>query len=220
MRAAFSSVIIHHFAIKSSFFMSLGACRLKKRIFALVAGLCAGLTLISCSSSSTKGPPSGLTERVMASQGVTSVATFGGIFVINGQNDTLPRSSEISAGTNPGLMAISPTRNILVVFDPISNGVYALNTQRESGLGRVQLPGPTTSIVVPTAAQVGYAAVPTATVSGFSFLGAVEVMNLAGSLTTTIAVTNAQTVILVLMHVVAAVVIVRLLTLSDRSAAR
>jgi hypothetical protein len=51
-------------------------------------------------------------------------------------------------------------------------------------------------MVVPTASQIGYAAVPTATVSGYSFLGAVDVMNLsAGSITTTIGVTSAKTVV-------------------------
>jgi hypothetical protein len=51
-------------------------------------------------------------------------------------------------------------------------------------------------MVVPTASPTGYAAVPSATITGFSFIGAVQVMNFAGSgLTTSIAVTNAQTVI-------------------------
>jgi len=49
---------------------------------------------------------------------------------------------------------------------------------------------------VPTSSEVGYAAVPTAALPGFDFLGAVEVMNLSGnSITTTIAVTNAETVV-------------------------
>ncbi len=51
-------------------------------------------------------------------------------------------------------------------------------------------------MVVPTAAPIGYAAVPTAIINGFSFTGAVDVMNFnSGSVTTTIAVTNAQTVV-------------------------
>ena len=53
--ARFGSVIIHHFAIKSSFFMSLGACRLKRRILVLVVGLCASLSFMSCGSSETEG---------------------------------------------------------------------------------------------------------------------------------------------------------------------
>src|SRR4029077_2248036 len=42
---------------------------------------------------------------------------------------------------------------------------------------------------------IGYAAIPTATVNGFSFLGAVDVMNFSNGALTTIAVSNAQTVI-------------------------
>ena len=75
--AAAGSVIIHDFAIKSSFFMSLGACRLKRRILVLMVGLCASLSFVSCGGSSKpKDPPSGLTERVLASQGVTRVLRF------------------------------------------------------------------------------------------------------------------------------------------------
>jgi hypothetical protein len=177
--------------------MLLGACRLKKRILVLVVGLWAGLSLISCGKSSgTKKPPSGLLNRVLASQGVNSSFTGGGLVFINGQNDTLARVSELSAGNSPGLMVLSPTRNILAAFDAGSNAVNAVDTVKEIPLGRVALPGPTSSIVVPLASPLGYAAVPTATVNGFSLLGAIEVMNLSkGSLTTTIGVTNAQTVI-------------------------
>ena len=51
-------------------------------------------------------------------------------------------------------------------------------------------------MVVPTASGVGYAAVPTATVNGYAFTGAVDVMNLAsGAISSTIGVTHAQTVV-------------------------
>ncbi len=60
----------------------------------------------------------------------------------------------------------------------------------------MRLAGPTSSMVVPTATPVGYAAVPGAAFNGFSFIGAVQVMNFAaGGLTTSIAVSNAKTVI-------------------------
>ena len=93
-------------------------------------------------------------------------------------------------------MAISPTRNIVSVFDPITSSVYSVDTAKETSLGRVQISGRTTSLVVPTASPIGYAAVPTASVNGFSYLGAVQVLNLsAQGLSTSIALTNAQTVI-------------------------
>ena len=178
--------------------MSLGACRLKKRILVVLVALWASVSLISCGGYGSKGyrPPSGLSERVLISQGVSSTSTFGGLVFVNGQNDTLARVSPLIPGTSPGLMVLSPTRNVLAAVDTSNNNVYAINTVTESGLGRVQLPGPTTSIVVPSASLIGYAAVPTASVSGYTFLGAVDVMNLAaGAISTTIGVTNAQTVV-------------------------
>jgi hypothetical protein len=176
--------------------MSLGACRLKRRILVLVVGSWAILTLASCGGSAAKSPPSGLPYRVIASQEVTAARTFGALVIIDGQNDSLPRAQEISAGTSPTIMAISPARNILAAFDFATNSVYAVDTTHEATLGKVQLPGYTNSMVVPTSNQVGYAAVPTAFVAGFPYLGGVEVMNFSGQgINTTIAVTSAQTVV-------------------------
>lgn len=131
----------------------------------------------------------------MASQSVTSTSAFGDIRFINGINDTLPGVAPLNAGTAPGLMATSPTRNILIAFDARSNTVFAFSTVTEAGIGQVTLPGPTTSMVVPSAVAIGYAAVPSAQVTGFTGVGAVDVLNLAGAITTTILIPNAQTVI-------------------------
>jgi hypothetical protein len=174
--------------------MSLGARRLKKRIPALAVGLCVTLGFVACGGSKT-GPPSGLSDRVLAAQGVTTNQTFGGLVIINGYNDTLPRLAPLGAGTSPGLMAISPTRNIVAAFDSSSNTVYAVNTTTEKAVGNVHLPGSTQSMVIPTAAGIGYAAVPNAVINGFSFLGAVAVMNFATGGLTTIAVPSVQTVV-------------------------
>lgn len=176
--------------------MSLGACRLKRIILVLVIGLWASLSLISCGSSTKKDPPSGLPHRVLASQGISSTSVFGGLVIIDGDYDILRRLSPLGAGSNPGLMAVSPSRNIAAAFDSSSNTVFAVDTTKEAAIGNVHLHGPTASMVVPTASPMGFAAVPTATVNGFSFIGDVEVMNFAGGgLTTAIAVTNAQTVV-------------------------
>jgi len=164
----------------------------------LMVGL-TGLGLISCSGYggvSSYLPPSHLQHRVLASQGVTSTFSFGGLRIIDAQNDTLTPVGELSAGSSPGLMAISPTLAVVAAFDASSNSVFGVSAVTESSLGTVHLPGPTTSMVVPTAAPLGYAAVPTATINGFSFTGAVDVMNFtSGTITSTIAVTNAQTVV-------------------------
>jgi hypothetical protein len=170
---------------------------LKKRILVLVLGLWTSLSLISCGSSAPKNPPSGLKNRVLASQGVSSTSDFGALVIVNGLNDTLPGRSPIGAGSSPGLMAISPSRNIAATFDSSSNTVFAIDTTKEAAIGQgVRISGPTSSIVVPTSTAIGYAAVPTAFVQGFSYLGGVQIMNFAGGgLITTIALTNAQTVI-------------------------
>lgn len=177
--------------------MSLGACRLKRRILVLAVLGWTGVNLISCGGYGTKGykPPSGLTNRVLASQGVSSAFSFGSLVIVNGLNDTVPRVAPLSAGSSPGLMAISPTRNIAVTFDATSNAVFAVDTVRESAIGSIRLPGATSSMVLPTALGIGYAAVPTATVNGFSFLGAIDVMNFSNGGLTTIGVSNAQTVV-------------------------
>jgi hypothetical protein len=185
---------MQRFALKSPFFMSLGACGLNRRIFALVVILWACVGMTSCGAKKT-GPPSGIQDRVLAAQSVTATTIFGGLVTVNGYNDTLPRIAEISAGTSPGLMAVSPALNIAAAFDSSSNSIFAVNTLSETSLGQVHLPGPTFSYTIPTANPVGYAAVPAATVPGFPVLGALEVMNLTGSITTTIPVPNAQTVV-------------------------
>jgi len=167
----------------------------KKRILVLVIGLWASLNFLSCSSSKAKGPPSGLPDRVLASQGVTSTNDFGSLTVVDAYNDTIPRNAHIGTGNSPGLMAVSPSLNLAATFDSASTTVYVVNTATESVLASVRLPAPTSSMVFPTANPTGYAAVPGATVTGYSFIGAVEEMNFTASALTTIAVTNAQTVV-------------------------
>jgi hypothetical protein len=93
-------------------------------------------------------------------------------------------------------MAVSPSRNIAATFDSSSNAVFAVDTTLEASIGNgVQLPGVTSSLVVPTSSPTGFAAVPSATVNGFAFLGAIEVLNFPTNSLTSIAVNNAQTVV-------------------------
>ena len=176
--------------------MSLGACRLKRRILVLLVGLWVSLGFSSCGGyNKPKNPPSGLPDRVLASQGVTATFSFGGLVILDGYNDTIPGVARLQAGSSPGLVVVSPTRNIAATFDASSSNVYAVDTFRETGIGNVRLPGPTSSMVFHTAQPIGYAAIPTATVNGFSFVGAVDILDFVRSQLTTIAVTNAQTVI-------------------------
>jgi hypothetical protein len=169
---------------------------LKRSVLVLMVGLWACLSSISCGSSGgKKTPPSGLPNRVLASQGVSSTASPG-VVIIDGHYDVIPSIPRIGAGSSPTLMAISPSRNIVAAFDSSSDNVFAVNTTAEADIGNVNLAGPTSSMVVPTAAAIGYAAVPAATIQGFSFTGAVQVMNFTGNaVATSIAVSSAQTVV-------------------------
>lgn len=166
----------------------------KAALFAILALVT--VSLISCYSSNyIPRPPSGLFDRVLASQDVSSLTSLAGLVIINGETDVVPRLSPINAGISPGLMTLSPTRATLLAFDSGSNRVEVVNTQRESVTGAVQLPGPTTSMVVPATETFGYAAVPSAPLIG-SAPGAVEIMNLSlSSVAFTVSVPNAQTVV-------------------------
>ena len=165
-----------------------------KKLLVLVVGLWISVVLISCGGSSNQSNVI-LPDRVLASQSVTAGQNFGGLYVINGQNDTIARVAPLGAGSQPGLMAISPTRNIVAAFDASSNSVYAVSTPKQQSIGNVRLSGPTTSMTIPTASPLGYAAVPSATVNGFAVLGAVGVMNFSTGSVSQIAVENAQTVV-------------------------
>src|SRR5260370_19488005 len=193
-----SSAIIPNFALKSRFFISLGAPRLKRALLLSCHLIVVSLSFISFgSSSSSHQPPSGLSTRVLVSQGVSSPTASPGLLMINGAKDTPARVSEISAGTSPSFMALSPTKATLLVYDSSnnSNSVQLVNTRTESSAGKVQLTGPSSSVVIPITTSIGYAAVASAPMNGFS-PGAIEVMNLSsGAISTIIGVPNAQTVV-------------------------
>jgi len=165
----------------------------KAALFALLA--LAAVALFSCSKGSgIPKPPSGLYERVLASQSVSSLTANAGLIIINGQLDLLARTQPISAGGSPGLMTLTPDRATLLVFDSSQNRVGVVNTAKESLTGSVQLPGPTTSMVA-AITDIGYVAVPTAPLTG-SPPGAVLMINLmTGSIAETISIPGVQTVV-------------------------
>jgi len=169
---------------------------LKKSALLPVLMVIASLGSLSCSSSkkkATTAPTSGLPERVLASQSASTPTASAGLIIINGTNDTIGRGG-ISAGSSPGLMAISPERATLLSFDSLTNRVDVVNTINETLTGTIQLPGPTTSIIAPQA-QVGYAAVPNAVVNGSAPGGVVEMNLSSGGITATISIPSAQTVV-------------------------
>src|ERR1700722_6274615 len=189
------SAIIPCFAHKSIVFLQLGARRLKKTALLSAALTAASFALGSCNSGPKLTlPPSKLTTRVFASQSVSGPGARSGLVIIDSFNDTLPQAPEIAAGTSPGLMAISPERSTVLVFDSATNSVDVVNSNKETLTGTIQLAGPTTSMVA-LGNGFGYAAVPGAVLNGFA-PGAVTVMNMAsGGITATISVPNAQTVV-------------------------
>jgi hypothetical protein len=176
--------------------MSLGAFRLKKAVSGLVVLMLASIGIVSCgySKSSYYKPPSGLSTRVLVSQGVSSTFTAGGLFIINGEKDILARASEISAGNTPGLMAISPTKATVLTYDSSTVSVQVVDARTESSTGRISLPGPTSSIVLPATTSIAYAAVPSAVFTGYP-PGGISVLDLTVGTSTTIGVPNAQTVL-------------------------
>jgi hypothetical protein len=157
--------------------------------------LVASLGFISCGGGTVvPNPPSGLTERVFASQSVSGPASAGGLVIINGEYDVLPRAGEIGAGSSPGLMAISPSRSTVLAFDSSSNSVNVVNTVKETTAGAISVPGQITSMVA-LDNGFGYVPVPSASIVG-SPPGAVEVLNLTnGSITEAIPLPAAQTVV-------------------------
>ena len=176
--------------------MSLGASGLKRAVVVLSILTCASPGFISCGGGSTKKiPPSGVNTRVMVTQGVSSPTLSGGLFILNGETDTLASGREIQAGTSPGMIVLSPNLATLLTFDTIGNQVQVINTTAETNTGAIPLVGETTSMVLPATTTVGYAAVPSATNNLWSSPGAIEVLNLAnGGVSTAIGVPKAQTV--------------------------
>ena len=167
---------------------------MKKSVLSLVVLVVGGLALVSCNGEvNIKKPPSGVSTRALASQSASGPASFAGLYILDGEIDTVVRGG-INAGSSPGLMAISPDRSVLLSFDQLTNKVDVINTAKESLSGSIQLAGPTTSMAVPLP-EVGYAAVPATPFVG-SAPGAVVEMNLtSGGIIATINVPNAQTVV-------------------------
>lgn len=171
---------------------------MKKAVLTLAAVALTGLGFVSCGgySSSAYKPPSGLLERVVVSQDISSPSAAPGLLIINANNDTLPLNSEISAGNRPTLLALSQTRSTLLAFSNFAstNTVTVINTVTEQTTGSIVLPGATTSMVLPATSSFAYAAVPSVPVPG-SPPGAIEVMSLTQGVATTVGVPGAQTVI-------------------------
>ena len=156
----------------------------------------ASVGFVSCGYSNSRYlPPSKLNQRVLVSQDVNSTFSSGGLRMINAQNDTFAQVAEITAGSTPGFMVLSPTRATLLAFDPTTNTVQDVNTVTEQNIGSFQLSAPATSIAVPNTSGTAYAAVPGASMLPTYPPGAVIALDLTVGSKVTIGVPSAQTVV-------------------------
>jgi hypothetical protein len=207
--------------------MLFGVSSLKRIALACVVLLVVSLVLVSCqgsistsspttgtSSSTTTTKPSGLAVRAFISNPLFplgTAGTFGAVLnIVDASLDQLSLSDVnlTGASADPGLMALSPNKQLMMVFSASDATIVVVNavgeTQAQASGGtaslagsKVTLPGLTESMLIGTDNVTAYAAVPTAPVTdGTPTPGAIAVMNLTTiSLTTTIPVPAARYVV-------------------------
>lgn len=188
----------------------------KSLLAALLAMACLGFA--SCSSysnpSATGGgtsanglPPSGLKFRAFVSNPVQTTG-IGNVPVLNIVDARLDEFTQFDATVSlagsiadPQRMALSPNRTLTLVSSPadksiaiVDNATEAMNTgtAANSTQGTIKLAGATDSFVLAPVATLGYAAIPTAPITGQSS-GAVQVFDYsAGTLNATVPVAAAH----------------------------
>jgi hypothetical protein len=118
--------------------------------------------------------------------------------IIDASTDLLSPATVSLSGTisNPGLMAMTPDKNKILVFSNAENRVAVVDKASQSATGSIGLPAGTTSMVTLIDNITAYAAVQTAPVAGQT-PGAVEVLDLVnGKIKATIPVPSVKTVVL------------------------
>jgi len=156
---------------------------LKKALILLVFLLPASLILLSCGGySSPSGGGSGIKYRAFITNNVSAGTGLAGVYIVDAAKDVRGAFSPISAGNTPGMMVLTPNRNLTLVFS--GNGTQFSDNQftiisnaSESAIGHQTLPGLTDSFVVSPDSSAAYIAVPTAPVIGQS-PGIVEAISL------------------------------------------
>ena len=172
--------------------MLFGVPGLKRIAIACAVCLVVSLVLVSCTgsgygsnSSTTTGTtttttttkPSGLAVRAFISNPLFPSGTagaFGAVLnIVDASLDQLSFSFvNLTGGSaHPGLMALSPNKNFMMVFSSTDDSIAVVNALSESQSSNasgssassvITLPGLTESMVVGTDNEPAYAAVPTA----------------------------------------------------------
>jgi hypothetical protein len=162
------------------------------------------LGLISCNNNNYNALPTGTVTtavvRAFVSNALlpTGTGTFSPVLnIVDVSQDKLVLG-DIGLSTVPdaGLMALSSDKKLTLVLSPSNDAVAAVQnpTQTPSSTA-IRLPGPTESIVPSNDDATGYAAVPSASVTGGQ-PGAVEVMNFVkGGISASLPVPGARYVV-------------------------
>jgi hypothetical protein len=174
---------------------------LKRFLIAVAAlGICVGL--VSCSSNvingtgsnttsgGTSAKPSGLAFRAFVSNPLqpSGLGTFNPVLnIIDASLDQITPSAVSLLGSiqDPGLMALSPNKQRMLVFSAADRSIEVVDTLHEavasSATSPIAIPGATESMFINADNVSGYVAVPTATVTGATTPGAVEVLDITGN---------------------------------------
>ena len=166
---------------------------MKRAILSTVVLSALGILLASCggSSSSTSGKVSGFSTRAFVSN------SFSGILnIIDYSHDIESTNAYIAAGTQPGMMVLTPDRKTTMVFDGSANAIDIVDNSTETTATSVSINAPASSIVVSPDSKTAYIATPGLPISGQAN-GAVQVLTIASAtMGTPISVPNAKTLAL------------------------
>jgi hypothetical protein len=194
--------------------MRFGVPGLNRTFACIIALVTASVTTISCGSYSapgSKGSTSKLKFRAFVSNPLLPVSggTAPVLNIVDASKDVLSRALVSVQGNSqqPGLMTLSPNLRFTMVFSASGNSVVVVDNTTEgiaqttigtvsAAVPTINLPGSTESMVFGNDDATGYAAVPTAPVTGQN-PGAVEVLNLQnGSIRASIPVPGAHFIVL------------------------